>query len=87
MHLNQLYGYFGRSRNLINSVIVNNDVLKNILITRVVDSIFKIKDNLFLVLFSANLNWNLIKHLNNENINVKDEFNTFYNNINKNCKI
>jgi hypothetical protein len=56
MHLNQLYGYFGRSRNLINSVIVNNDILKNILITRVVDSIFKIKDNLFLVLFSANLN-------------------------------
>lgn len=38
------------------------------------------------MLFSANLNYNLIKHLNNENINVKDEFNTFYNNINKNVK-
>jgi len=76
MHLNQLYGYFGRSRNLIITEIVDKVKLSNVLLTRVIKSIIKINDNLFLVLFDSNLNYNLIKrlNLNNKNVNPIDDF-------------
>jgi len=63
--------------------LINKDILNNILLTRVINAVIKIKDNLFLVLFSANLNNNLIKHLNNNNFNVKNHVKLSYNNLNK----
>jgi DNA polymerase type B, organellar and viral len=84
MHLNQLYGYFGRSRSLNITKIVDKKTLNNLLLTRVINSIIKIKDDLFIVLYSANLNFNLIKHLNKFNIN--NNINIKYDNTNKKIK-
>jgi hypothetical protein len=84
MHLNQLYGYFGRSRILNITKIVNKITLNNLLLSRVINSIIKIKDDLFVVLFSTNLNQNLIKHLNKNNI--KNNIFTNYDNTNKKIK-
>ena len=64
MHLNQLYGYFGRSQELIITKIVNRSELDDLLITRIINNITKINDDLFVVLMSANLNYKTIKELN-----------------------
>lgn len=64
MHLNQLYGYFGRNQELIITKIVNRNELNNLLITRIIKNIIEINDDLFVVLMSDNLNHNLINELN-----------------------
>ena len=63
MHLNQLYGYFGRSRELIITKTIFNRDLNLILGTHFVKSIIKISHKISIVLMTANLNFDLIKKL------------------------
>jgi hypothetical protein len=80
MQLNQLYGYFGRSRDLIITQNVNREELNNILLIRIVSNVIKINNDTFIVLMHGNLNHNLIKQ-------IKDHIDlTGLKDINKNVK-
>jgi hypothetical protein len=63
MHLNQLYGYFGRSRELILTKNVFNRDVNLLLGTHFVKSIIQITKKISIVLMTANLNFDLIKKL------------------------
>lgn len=64
MHLNQLYGYFGRSQELIMTKNVNREELEEILQTRIVETIITIKNGSYVALMKGNLNHELIHQLN-----------------------
>lgn len=64
MHLNQLYGYFGRSLKLFHTENVNLQELKEKLTTNVINSILKINNDLYIALMSTNLSENIIQKLN-----------------------
>jgi hypothetical protein len=66
LQLNNLYGYFGRKQIGINTENVHNNELKNILLTRIVKSINPINDNYSTVLTYSNINYKLLKDLNNQ---------------------
>ena len=55
MHLNQLYGYFGRSLELIHTSNFTFEELKEILTTRIVNNIIQVTDEKYLTLFQTNL--------------------------------
>lgn len=75
MHLNQLYGYFGRKLTLIETKIIDNKDLSYFLKTRLITNIIEINDNKTLLLMSSNNNIELINQLNSElNLNIKQEF-------------
>lgn len=63
MLLNQLYGYFGRKKEVIITENVDRDGLTRLLSTRYVSNYLKINDNLFVVLMEGNLNSDNIKRL------------------------
>jgi hypothetical protein len=63
MQLNQLYGYFGRSMELILTRNTNKAGLKELLATRVIRSIIELPKNIFVVLMSANLNYKSVKQI------------------------
>jgi hypothetical protein len=80
MQLNQLYGYFGRSIDLIITKNVNREELNNILLTRVVSNVIEINSDTFIVLMKGNLNHDMIKQ-------IKDHIDlTGLKDINKNIK-
>ena len=64
MHLNQLYGIFGRKRDIIETVNIYSKDLPNYLLTRVVKSIIKINDDVYTLLLSNNINSQIIDKLN-----------------------
>jgi len=64
MHLNQLYGYFGRSQELIITQNVNSEELEEILQTKIVETVITIKTGSYVVLMKGNLNHQLIHQLN-----------------------
>jgi hypothetical protein len=63
MQLNQLYGYFGRNRDLIITQNVNREELNNILLTRIVSNVIEINSDTFIVLMKGNLNHDMIKQI------------------------
>ena len=74
MHLNQLYGIFGRKKELINTINVYNKDLNQYLISNVIKTIIKINDDKSTLLIYKNLNNDLLKKLN---IYFKTEFKSF----------
>jgi DNA polymerase type B, organellar and viral len=64
LHLNALYGYFGRRQDLIETVNVTNESLPNFLATRVVKELLKINDSYSTLLLSANINHKVLRNLN-----------------------
>ena len=64
LHLNALYGYFGRRQDLIETVNVSNTSLPNYLATRIVKEILKISDNYSTLLLSDNINHKVLRNLN-----------------------
>jgi hypothetical protein len=64
LHLNGLYGYFGRKQDLIETVNVNNSSLHKYLSSRIVKEILKINDNYSTLLLSANINHKVLRMLN-----------------------
>jgi hypothetical protein len=66
MHLNQLYGYFGRSLEVINTMNVSSKDLALYLKTRIIDNYIQISKDIYVLLVKLNLNYNIIKRLNIE---------------------
>jgi hypothetical protein len=64
MHLNQLYGYFGRKLELIETINIFNKDLIIYVGSRIVKNIIKINDNISTLLLSSNINQELINELN-----------------------
>lgn len=64
MHLNQLYGIFGRKKDLIETIVINNDDIFNYLVTKIVLTIVDIGNNKSILLIKNNIPKNIIKELN-----------------------
>lgn len=64
LHLNALYGYFGRRQDLIETVNVSNTSLHKYLSTRIVKELLKINDDYSTLLLSANINQTVLRNLN-----------------------
>jgi len=64
LHLNGLYGYFGRKQDLIETINVSNTSLHHYLATRIVKEFLKINDKYTTLLLSDNLNHKVIRSLN-----------------------
>jgi DNA polymerase type B, organellar and viral len=64
--LNNLYGYFGRKQINIQTQNIKNENLEGILLSRIVKSIAPINDNYTTILSYTNINYDLLKKLNNE---------------------
>nr|YP_004376378.1 hyp16 [Moniliophthora roreri]ADO51599.1 hyp16 [Moniliophthora roreri] len=73
MHLNQLYGIFGRKQELLETINVLNKDIPIYLSTRIIKSIIEINDNISALLLVNNINVDILKDLNNTlNINLKN---------------
>ena len=77
MHLNQLYGYFGRSLETIITINVTKTELKNIGLSHNVESVLKNHDDLYVVLLKGNLNHELLDDLNK----IREDLDINYNMI------
>jgi hypothetical protein len=64
LHLNALYGYFGRRQDLIETINVTNESLPKYLSSRIVKEILKINDDYSTLLLSANINHKVLRNLN-----------------------
>jgi hypothetical protein len=64
MHLNQLYGIFGRRQDLIETVNVYNRDIPKYAATRIIKNIIEINDKVSTLLLLNNVNSDLIKELN-----------------------
>jgi hypothetical protein len=79
MHLNQLYGIFGRKKELLQTLIVRNDELYKYFTKYIVKSLIEINDEVSTILIHNNLNTAIVKDLNltfetnfeNPEVNVK----------------
>lgn len=79
MHLNQLYGIFGRKKDLIETVVINNKDLNNYLLTKIIRTIIDIGNDKSILLIKNNIPTKIIKELNlktsneisNKNVDVK----------------
>jgi hypothetical protein len=76
MHLNQLYGIFGRKHELIESINVFNKDLYKYISTRIIKSIITINDEISTLLLIKNINHDIIKEINKElDVNIEKNFN------------
>ena len=66
LHLNQLYGYFGRKQDLIETINVLNKDLNLYTCCRIVKTIIKINDKISTILMHCNLNHEIVNELNNK---------------------
>jgi hypothetical protein len=64
MHLNQLYGYFGRKLDLIETINVLNKDIGTYIGTRVIKTIIRINDKISTLLLYSNINNDMINELN-----------------------
>jgi hypothetical protein len=71
MHLNQLYGYFGRSLELINTINVHKNDLQYYMIKNIIDNIIQINDDIFVLLIKNYVNNNILVKLG---IHLIEEF-------------
>jgi DNA polymerase type B, organellar and viral len=75
MHLNQLYGYFGRRKTLIETRNVHNEDLIKYYGSYTIFSEIKINENITTILMSSNLDYNLINEIKNyTNLNLTSSF-------------
>ena len=64
MHLNQLYGIFGRKQEVIETINIYTKDLKQYVSTRIIKSIIEINDKILTLLIQGNIAYNLIKKFN-----------------------
>lgn len=82
MHLNQLYGYFGRSYDVINTLNVNKRELNSILLLNLVKTFIKLNENLYVVLIEGNIDIDLLKSINIDcKIKAKNIFSSVQTNV------
>jgi hypothetical protein len=66
MHINQLYGYFGRKQELIETINVYNKDLLLYASSRFIKSIIKINNDISTLLLHSNINIDIINELNSQ---------------------
>jgi hypothetical protein len=82
MHLNQLYGYFGRKLDLIETINVFNKDLILYAGYRIIKNIIKINNDISTLLMSCNINQELINELNSKfELNLKSNFKNVKTNV------
>jgi DNA polymerase family B len=82
MHLNQLYGYFGRRLNLIETKNVYTNELVNYYGSYTIFSEIKINENISTILMSSNLDYNLINEIkDNTNLELLSNFRKVKSNV------
>jgi hypothetical protein len=82
MHLNQLYGYFGRRNTLIETRNVYNEDLIKYYGNYTIFSEIKINENITTILMSSNLDYNLINEIKDyTNLNLISGFRNVKSNV------
>jgi hypothetical protein len=82
MYLNQLYGYFGRKQDLIETINIFNKDLILYASYRIIKSIIKINDDISTLLLHCNINQDLINELNSKfELNLTSNFNYIKTNV------
>lgn len=71
MQLNQLYGYFGRSQEILVTANVNKHELEDLLLSRVVDKVIELDNEIFVVLMLGNLNDTMLNKIST-NVDFKN---------------
>lgn len=64
LHLNTLYGVFGRSQNLLKTININRKDIKQFLLTNSIHNIINIDNNKAVLIVNSNLDTDIIKELN-----------------------
>jgi len=64
MHLNQLYGIFGRRLDLIETINISADKLDDYLLGKVIKSVIEITDDIYAVLIHTNMRSTILEELN-----------------------
>jgi hypothetical protein len=82
MHLNQLYGIFGRRKDIIETINIHRKDLDLYLATRIIKTIIEIDKDKLILLVQSNLNTDIIEKLNNFfETNFINKFVTIKNNV------
>ena len=88
MHLNQLYGYFGRSQDTINTMNVTNAEYRQLSMTSNIQSTIKIHDDLYVVLMQSNMNHPVLAELSKgSDLNMEETFNKDHRTVKSNVAI
>lgn len=75
MHLNQLYGYFGRKQDLIETINIHNKDLIKYVSTRIIKNIIEINSEISTILVVNNINQDIVDKLNScLEINLSNKF-------------
>lgn len=64
MHLNQLYGYFGRSLDLIETINIHISDLENYMFSYIIENVIEVNDEILVLLIKSNLDSEFVKKLN-----------------------
>jgi hypothetical protein len=76
MHLNTLYGIFGRRYDLLETRNIYKKDLENYIFRRAIKSIIPINDKIITLLMHSNIRYDLIKELNSElDIELRNQYN------------
>jgi len=82
MHLNQLYGYFGRKLETLETVNIYNKDIEKYLMSRVIKSFIKISEDKSCLLMYTNMNSDILIRLNNYfETNFVNRFNNVKSNV------
>jgi hypothetical protein len=82
MHLNQLYGYFGRSYDIINTININNSELQKALTHKLLKTFIKLTNNLNVVLIEGNIPGKTVNALNlGASYKIKNDFSSVQTNV------
>jgi hypothetical protein len=82
MHLNQLYGYFGRSYDIINTININSEELKKLLTCKLLTTFIQLAPNLYVSLIEGNVPGKIIESLNlGANYKIKNSFSSVNTNV------
>jgi hypothetical protein len=84
MHLNQLYGIFGRRQDLIETININNKDLYKYLVTKVIKNIIHINDDKSTLLIRSNMDNDILTKLNKY---FETEFSNTHYNVKSNVAI
>lgn len=87
MHLNQLYGIFGRKRELLETINVRTSDIPKFLTTKIVKTIIEINDDISTLLVYNNVPNNIVNKLNSSIYNKGSSLNSAYKLVRTNVAI
>jgi len=82
MHLNQLYGYFGRSYDIINTININKSELQKLLTCKLLKTFIDLAPNLYVALIEGNTPSKIVNALNlGASFKIKNDFSSVSTNV------